>query len=407
MLSTDIIATAFGGDEPVLSARAVAMARIELFDDVTTAAPVWRQLIDRDALATPYGRIEWVDAWYRHVGACKGETPLIVAGFDAANTPLFLLPLAVSRSRELTVARFAGGKHSQLNLGLWRRDTATAWRAEVLQAALADVATSRGIDLFALRNQPLTWQGVAAPLALLPHQAAPDNAYCARWPRQSGDDAIRTTTSAGNRKRLRTKERKLQAIDGYRLSRAATGTEIDRLLPVFLEQKRRYFAAYGIKNPFDEPGIAEFLRASCLRGLDTGHPTIELHAIEAGGEVLAIVGGTSDGRRFSAMFNSITDNEHMARLSPGLVLMLNLIRGCADRGLTSYDHGIGFAPYKQQFCRDVDRLFDSFLGFTGRGRIAALGYRLTFAAKRLVKTTTPIWALVRGLRQLRARLRRA
>lgn len=406
MLSLDITATAFARDRPVAAARAIALARIEVLADCAAAEHIWQRLADSDALATPYGKFDWLSAWYGDVAANQGEAPLIAVGYDAADAPLFLLPLTVSRGAGLTIARFAGGAHAQLNLGLWRRDVLTAWRADVMQAALAGIAARRNIDLFVLRNLPMTWQGFASPLTALPHQRAPANAHSVSWTAKTGDDAIQATVSSGNRKRMRAKERKLQALDGYRFFRAASEAEVDRLLAIFLEQKGRYFAAACIANPFDEPGVAAFLRTCCRRGLEAGHPAIELHAIEAQGEVLAIIGGASDRHRFSAMFNSITSDEQMARLSPGLVLMYLLIHHSADRGLASYDHGIGFAPYKQQFCKDVDALADSFLGFSARGKAAALAYRLAYAAKRIIKTTPATWSMVCAFRRMRAQLRR-
>jgi len=42
----------------------------------------------------------------------------------------------------------------------------------------------------------------------------------------------------------------------------------------------------------------EFIADACRDGLAEGRPAIELHALEGGGDVLAVIGGVCDGNRF-------------------------------------------------------------------------------------------------------------
>jgi CelD/BcsL family acetyltransferase involved in cellulose biosynthesis len=80
---------------------------------------------------------------------------------------------------------------------------------------------------------------------------------------------------------------------------AATQADIDRILTFFRAQKAARFAAHAIHNVFAEPGVMEFIADVCRDGLAQGRPVIELHALEGGGDVLAVIGGVSDGTRFS------------------------------------------------------------------------------------------------------------
>src|SRR5262249_19619417 len=70
-----------------------AAARIDVYDDLTAAEPIWRRLEAMGALSTPYQRFEWVALWHRHVSGVQGFTPLIIVATDAAGVPMFLLPL--------------------------------------------------------------------------------------------------------------------------------------------------------------------------------------------------------------------------------------------------------------------------------------------------------------------------
>src|SRR5690242_7250201 len=50
---------------PERATRASA-ARIDVYEDLAAAEPVWRRLEAMGALATPYQRFEWVSLWHRH-----------------------------------------------------------------------------------------------------------------------------------------------------------------------------------------------------------------------------------------------------------------------------------------------------------------------------------------------------
>jgi CelD/BcsL family acetyltransferase involved in cellulose biosynthesis len=250
-----------------------------------------------------------------------------------------------------------------------------------------------------LLNQPASWEGRRNPLAQIAHQASPDEVFSVDFRGETGEQVLKSRLKPALRGVLKSKEKKLARLDGYRYFRAATVAEADRLLAAFLAQKAGHFKAQGVANVFAEPGVAAFLRAACLDGLASGSPAIELHAIEGGGEVLAVMGGTAGPQRFSAMFNSYTLTEH-ARWSPGLILIAHMVRHCADRGLESYDLGAGYAAYKRFFCKTVDPLFDSFLSFSERGHAVAAAYRCGFGAKRWIKASAPLWAVVRAARRI-------
>jgi CelD/BcsL family acetyltransferase involved in cellulose biosynthesis len=386
---------------PAADTAGVEIGQIEIFDDIATAAAVWDRLA-ADAVATPFGRRDWVELWQRHIGASAGQRPLIAVARDGREEPLFILPFAVRTGRLLTVARYFGGSHAQLNMGLWRRDIAAALTADDLNAAFASIAQQRGIDLFILLNQPALWDGRANPLVQLPHQASPDDVFRVDFDGESGDAVIKSRLKPTLRGLLKSKEKKLAKLEGYRYFRAATADEADRVLTAFFTQKAAHLKAQGVRNAFAEPGAADFLRAACVEGLAAGTPTIELHAIEGGGEVLAIMGGVVNAQRFSSMFNSYTLTEH-ARWSPGLILISHLMRACADRRIASYDLGAGYATYKRWFCKTTDPLFDSVLSFSERGHIAAALCRTGLAGKRWIKTTGPLWAMVRAVRRVAPR----
>jgi CelD/BcsL family acetyltransferase involved in cellulose biosynthesis len=376
------------------------VARVEIYRDMAAAEPSWRHLEQGRPLATPYQRFDLLAAWQRHVGASTGVTPFIVTGFDHAGEPLFLWPFGRAKTGPLAVVRFLGSKHANFNIGLWRRDSVAAMDVPTLRDILARVAGDR-VDLVALLNQPLSWDGLANPFALLPHQPSVDMSAHLTFARGE-KDVLDGALTASMRSRLRGKERKLQKLDGYRYLQATNAEDIDRLLECFFALKSGHMATQGLNNVFAEAGAAEFLREACHRKLPDGRPSIEIHALEGAGEVLALFGATADDYRFSSMFNTYTPGEH-AKHSPGLVLLAHMVRDSATRGLRSFDLGVGRAEYKSYFCREPQPLFDSFLPLSVRGRLAATAFAATFAARRVIKQNPTLWSAVQALRRVRAR----
>ncbi|HUI94109.1 MAG TPA: GNAT family N-acetyltransferase [Xanthobacteraceae bacterium] len=383
------------------ASRDVGIARIDIFDDIAAAAPAWDRLAD-GAIATPFGRRDWIELWQRHIGERSGTRPLIAVARDARDEPLFLLPLAARIHRLFTVAHYFGGRHSQLNMGLWRPDVAAALTAADLAGAFATIAQRGDVDLFLLLNQPATWDGRRNPLALLAHQPSPDDVFRVDFAGERGDDVIKSRLKPALRGILKSKEKKLAKLAGYRYFRAASADEAERLLAAFLIQKAAHLKAQGVRNAFAAAGVADFLRAATVDALAAGAPVIELHAIEGDGEVLAVMGGVANPARFSCMFNSYTLGDH-ARWSPGLILIQHMLRHCADRAIASFDLGAGFAPYKRYFCKTIDPLFDTMLAFSERGHIAAAVCRTGLAGKRWIKSTGPLWAVVRAARRITSR----
>jgi CelD/BcsL family acetyltransferase involved in cellulose biosynthesis len=391
------IAPACDHADPDRMSHAAVIARVEILDDLSLAEPIWRRLEREDALATPYQSFDFLAAWQRQVGALTGVTPFIVVGFDSAGKPAFLWPLGRMRKGPLNVVSFLGGKHANFNFALWRRDVLTKLTADDISTVLARIAAEgRQADVLNLLNQPRTWEGVVNPFAALPHQPSPSDSLRLGL-HGPGEDVIKHLLSPAMRSRLRTKERKLQRLPGYRYLQAATAGDVDRLLDSFFVLKAEHMAAQALPNIFAEPGNEAFLREACHHGLASGKPLIEIHALECETELLALFAGISDGRRFSGMFNTYTLSDN-ARQSPGLVVLIHIIANLADRGLQSFDLGVGEAGYKTFFCKEPEPLFDSFFPLTPLGHLAAISGRFGYGIKRYIKHSQALRGLVQIFR---------
>jgi CelD/BcsL family acetyltransferase involved in cellulose biosynthesis len=369
------------------------IAHVDIVRDLGAAEATWRALDGGAQFATPYQRFDFLAAWQRHTG---GGAPLVVIARDAEHNTLLLLPLILEHGRGIRTASFMGGKHATFNMPLWKREFAREATRADLVTLLSKLRAQDVADVLALTQQPLHWQDLVNPLSLLPHQ--PSVNECPLLTMELGaDPASRISNSF--RRRLKGKERKFQALPGYRYIVAETDAEVTRLLNWFFAVKPQRMAELGLPNVFAERGIEDFIRAACLTPLDCGGRVIDIHALACDEEIIAIYAGVADGQRFSMMFNTYTMSEN-ARFSPGLILMRYIVDHYAGRGYRSLDLGIGSGEYKRLFCKSDEPIFDSYIALSPRGRLAAAAMSAVSRGKRLVKRNDTLLRLVQHLRHI-------
>lgn len=372
--------------------KASRIAHVDVVTELAEAEGVWRAFEANGHLFTPYQRFDLLSPWQRQVGAREGARPLVVIARDAEHRPLLLLPLSLRQSHGVRTACFMGGKHTTFNMGLWNAEFAAQAASVDLDALLAPLR--KHVDVLVLSQQPQRWHDQQNPFALLPRQTAING--CPLLAMQPGGPP-ESRISNSFRRRLKSKEKKLQALAGYRYHLAQSDADVTRLLDWFFRVKPVRMAEQKLPNVFAEPGVEQFIRSACLASHGESR-VIDIHALECDDEVIAIFAGVADGQRFSMMFNTYTMSEH-ARYSPGLILMRYIVDRYAERGYRSLDLGIGTDDYKRMFCKDDEDIFDSFVPLTSRGRLAAMAMSSLSHGKRLVKQNQVLFDMARRLRQ--------
>ncbi len=387
-------------DSRTLPAVDGRIARIDIFNDMALAEPYWRALERANTLATPYQSYDFLKFWQRHVGDESGVNPFIVVALNATGTPLFLWPFGARNLGGLRLVEFLGGKHANFNMALWRRDAAANIDADDLRAVLRVIAERA--DIVKLINQPLTWAGTTNPFALLPHQRSANFGFSgALIP--DFDALLQARTNADARKKMRKKQRTLANYGEVRFERARGADDVRQVLDAFFKQKRARMRALGIPDVFTTPAVRRFIEAAATEQLsDRGSP-IEIYALSVNDIVVATMGGTVGGGRFCAMFNSIVQGRYAIE-SPGEQLIISLVRDCCNRGLKTFDLGIGEGHYKSLFCGDAEPLFDSYLPLSPSGQLLAASFQMVASVKRTIKQRSSLWSLVRAVRRFVARL---
>jgi CelD/BcsL family acetyltransferase involved in cellulose biosynthesis len=380
-------------DAPAWS-KASRIADVDILHDLVQAEAIWRALEDPRQFSTPYQRFDFLGTWQRKVGEREGLSPFIVIAYDAERRPLLLLPLTLSHQCGVRTACFMGGKHATFNMALWDRDFAAGAAAVDLDALISGIRARSAADVLALTRQPLRWRDLPNPMALLPSQPSANDCPLMTI----APDAPPTARISNSfRRRLKGKERKLRTLPGYRYGVAATDAEIKRLLDWFFLVKPLRMAEQKLPNVFAEPGVEDFVRGACMAPVPSGGHVIDIHALECDDEVIAIFAGVADGHRFSMMFNTYTMSDN-SRVSPGLILMRNIIDHHAERGYRALDLGIGSDDYKRLFCKSDEPIFDCFIPLSLRGKMAAAAMSGINRAKHLVKHSPALFHMVQKLR---------
>src|ERR1700676_3839366 len=331
-------------DAPAWS-KTSGIASVYFLGDLSHAETVWRRLENQQHLSTPYQRFDFLRPWQQLVGAREGLRPFIVIAYDREHRPLLLLPLALCQVRGIRIARFMGGKHATFNMALWDRDFAAGATRADLDALISAIRERSEADVLAFGQQPLRWRDLPNPMALLPHQTSAND--CPLMTIAPGTSPT-AQVSRSLRRRLKTKERKLEILPGYCYRPATADIDIKRLLEAFFDIKPQRMAEQRLPNVFAEPGVEDFIRDACMAPRAGGGRGIDIHALECEDEVIAVFAGVADGNRFSMMFNTYTISGN-SRYSPGLILMRNIIDHYAEHGYRTLDLGIGSGDYKRRF----------------------------------------------------------
>ncbi len=367
--------------------------------NIATVEAEWRTLQSTPA-ASPYQGYSWVRGWLEHVALPNGLSPIIGIVRSGDNVEA-ILPLVNETRHGITVSRFVGGSHNNINMPLM----GAAFAARATPSMVVDIldclaADCGGVDVFELTNQPLDWAGQANPFARIRSGKAPDPLYfCALA--DDFEDFARDRRSAKSLQTLRRKRRKLETEFGpIAVSRAETSESFDRAWAAFMEQRGARFATQGIHNVFQDPEVKAFLESGLKAGLGTERDEdgrLAIQSLSAGDTILATYLTISSGTHVSVVANSITEHESGAKHSPGILLLEHLLKTCCEAGVRTFDLGAGALPYKEEWCDRLD-LYNTHLPITPIGSIYATAARANAAAKRHIKANDRLWSLAKSVR---------
>ncbi|UDL91174.1 GNAT family N-acetyltransferase [Mesorhizobium sp. PAMC28654] len=347
----------------------------------------------RSALFAPAQSSGWVRHWMAQVAPDS-----LIATLTAEGRPVFVLALEISRKGPFRVARFMGGRHANGNFVAG--DPRWLPKADVaaVRTMLAAIRRARSdIDLIALERLLPDLDGIANPLACLPHSPSPNLSLAVDL--AGGFDALLARASGKRkRKKHRAQMRKFDAIGSHRRIQARTAEEVNWLLDAFFEMKEFRFRKMGIANVFGDNEVRAFFRALFIDALAEDRPSFVLHGLEVAGKLRAITGSSRSGRRLICEFGAIAEDD-LGHTSPGDFLFFDNIQEACETGFAVYDFSVGDEPYKRLWCDIETQHFEVLVPLTPKGRVLALVLQQGARLKAFIKHNPTIWKLTKSLRK--------
>lgn len=306
-------------------------------------AEAWESLVDSDPGATVFHSARFLRLWCRHL---RGECDLRIRLISDAGTLVGVVPEVREFDGDQRVVHFAGGAHVTDYLGPVsvperREEVVRAWIETLAGEDDWDVVIAGGTAEDGLWHELVA---EAAELSGLAVERTGVHDVCPRIDLSGGWDGYLERLSGKQRHEIRRKARRLARETEFVKLSEVPFEEIDEAVDTFVCMHR---GSPGEKGEFfDRPGMKEFFHG--LVGEFGPERTLRIHRLDVDGRPAAMTVSLLLGGKEWGLYNSAYE-QHLSSLSPGLVLVGELIRIAADEGSDVFDLLRGAEPYKYRF----------------------------------------------------------
>jgi len=374
--------------------------QLRIHDTLAAVEDEWRSF-ERIADCSAFQTFDWLAAWHRHVGRRDGTIPVIAVGAFAGGETVFILPLAIERTRAGRRLCWLGQELCDYNAPLLAPDFAQRVTRETFVAAWRELQRRMQRDLrlrfdwIELEKMPQTVGAQLNPFTWLDVTPNASGAHLTRLGADWEKFYLEKRSSA-TRRRDRIKRARMAAFGEIRFLTATGGEDSRRTLNVLMEQKRRALAHRGIPDIFARPGYREFFLqlVSDPKTCDLIH----VSRVEIGTTLAAANLGLVFGDCYYHVLASYADDSEASRFGPGVLHLRELMGYAIARGLRRFDFTIGDERYKLEWSDTHTALWDLTAAATWRGLPGSLWSRLRRRLKRFIKQTPPIWRAVSNMR---------
>lgn len=303
-------------------------------------SPDWRELVRRDPDAHVFATPEWNRVWWEEFGSGKD---LFVLTMRSRGELVALIPLYRKMEDGRAVLRFVGGVDLTDYLG----PICSLEDRHPVAAALVDWLSSREVrwDEFDAHNMPVPF-GFADFLTMQAQKkgfefSLDQEETSAILLLPSDWEVYLKELDSKERHELRRKRRRLARVHPDAHVRNSTPESLGEDLDVFVTMHR---GAEGHKGHFMKPEIATFFRRLAHVFMDLGW--LRLSFLEVGSTPISSTFGFRMGTTYY-LYNSAYEPE-ANRVSPGLVLVSELVKSAIEARIDRFDFLRGPERYKYQ-----------------------------------------------------------
>jgi CelD/BcsL family acetyltransferase involved in cellulose biosynthesis len=277
--------------------------------------------------------------WLETIGAAGGVQPYIVSVSDAEGNLLMHIPLGIWRSRGIRTMEFLDGGVCDFNAPILFRPGFALERREVLEIWDTVCRASPGFDVGRLEKCPEFIAEVKNPLYALVTCRVPMAGHMVHLGNVTKIDQIQKDRDFKDSRRQR---RRITELGELKLILASASDEIDSAMAAFVRQKsRRYMETIGSPG-FDVAGQLSYYATLAKRLSGRG---VQLSYLKVGETIVTAAWSLIAAGRFYYLMCSYEGGSWKA-VSPGRILLEELIEWCLSHEIEIFDFGIGDESYK-------------------------------------------------------------
>ena len=303
---------------------------------------------------------EWIDAWLATQAKSVARRSIFAIVETDEGRKVAFAPLEFTSQAALKVLTFSGGLLADYAAPLLVDGMNHASVADDVWTALTKDAPS--FDLVRVRHVPPRVGHYANPFAqwqkTLSSQQARTASFDGDW-----DGFYQRTHSKPTRSKLRRKWQALADLGELRLVTASTSAEAMAIVDRLIALKAGHLDDES--NVLARSDHADFYR----RLTRTAPDHVRAHGLYCGDRLVAAHWGVLTGSHYMSLQTSYEGGE-WAKFSPGLLATRELFAWCHRIGVTTFDFGLGDAPYKGRWCDQPSGLVSIVRGRSVAGHAA-------------------------------------
>lgn len=286
---------------------------------------------------------EFLDVWMSTIGKARGAECYLVVVKDGQRRPLLYLPLVIEKRFNVRLLRFMDAGVADYNAPILGSEHKLT-QPQFTRLWSEIVSLLPKFDAFDLQKIPSDVLGRFNPLTYLDGECYASSGHSMALGMLPGGINVRPSVKA-QRKNLRRRQRALSEIGHADFVVNPSAASKDYVLDRLLELKRQKYLRTVGRDFLAEPGVARFYRemAAPNRIGRISH----LSALISNGKVVSGHLGFIGRGRFHYVLPAY-DTEYR-RFEVGHLLLAHLIDQSYDKGLRTFDLGVGDFAYKARW----------------------------------------------------------
>lgn len=314
---------------------------VDIDQDAASALRRWRELESRCS-GFIFQAPEYISTWFQHFGDNRSIQPAFVFISNRGVT-VAGLPLVREQVGMLTRLGFVDYEYGDYSLGLVDGTQAEfPGFAALWQSILAKLPRCDYVDIAKI---PVPEATIGTDLSCLPGiRPMATSSHPLHLPAGS-TDLLKTCLNPQFRSQMGRRRRRLESMGTVQFEVAPHGEVASRWFMELYEMRRVRFAGLGRSDTLADRERQGFFRDFC-----TAHhgDLCVMTRLTLDGTPIALQFGFLHNSHYYMILTSFAGGSH-ATYSPGLLLLIETLRWCGERGVRIYDFTYGDEPYKARF----------------------------------------------------------